>query len=80
MRRNGPELQRIVVDTAHDDDGYYFSIDGGEYVGPFATEEDRDGEVAAALSRIRRAAEGAGHRLRRGSGGSWVIEPAEQAA
>lgn len=80
MRRNGPELQRVVVDTARDDEGYYFSMDGGEYIGPFATEDDRDAEIGAALRRIRRAAEEAGHRLRPGSGGSWVIEPAEQAA
>lgn len=80
MRRTGPEVQRVIVDTARDDDGYYFSVNGVEYVGPFSTEQERDGEIAAALRRIRRAAEETGHRLRRGSGSSWVIEPVSQAA
>lgn len=48
MRRNGSDILRIVVDTARDDDGYYFSKDGGEYVGPFLTEEDRDRESSHA--------------------------------
>lgn len=68
------------MDTARDDDGYYFCTDGGEYVGPFLTEEDRDREIGAMLATIRRVAESTGHRLRPGSGGSWVIEVAEDQA
>lgn len=69
-------VRRVVAETAHDADGYYFSVGVGErigladFVGPFVTEEDRDRELAYEISRIRRAVEDAGGRLRPLSGGT----------
>lgn len=85
MRRNR-DTRRVVVETAHDEDGYYFCIGTGElvgtgeFVGTFVTEADRDRELGYEIAAIRRTVEEAGGRLRASSGGSWVIEDAPIAA
>lgn len=70
--------QRVVVDTAHDDDGFYFCIDDGDLVGPFVTELDRDHELHLVIAALRRQVEASGGQLRASSGGSWLIVPAEE--
>lgn len=74
--------ERVIVDKAEDDEGYYFCVGTGDFIGPFVTAEDRDQDLAYEIARISRTVEATGRRLRPSSGGSWVIEavPLDQAA
>lgn len=67
------QSRRFVVDLGEDEDGYWYSVDGGELRGPFVLLADRDRDLRDLIARARRRAEDAGGSLRLATGGSWVV-------
>lgn len=64
---------RFVVDFAEDADGLWYSVDGGEFRGPFVESIEREQDLASAITRARREAEELGGFLRRTSYGGWIV-------
>lgn len=75
---HGTHTHRFVADLEHDDDGYYYSVDGGEQRGPFPTDLDRERDLVQLLAAWRARAQSLGGSLWRETGSSWLITLPEE--
>lgn len=64
---------RFTVDLERDDDGYYFTIDGGEPRGPFGDDLEREHDLLRAIRAWKARAEGLGGHVVRTSRTTFIV-------